>query len=297
MLKAKTPSRPDWSMLRQEGLTLTTFHVGSLQSLSVLKDWVGFFGDSIRKVRVVTCTSIPGCFSREQFIKEFPGGDLIEMESGGRVPAEMNTPGVATAILGAPTTFVAIVKLDTLPYRDSRHCRWLDDAVRTADLHRVWAITAFASHRCRNLSQTFSLTQSFSENFSIVSRAAWRELIDWQQPGLLPTLLQPTTDTKNRFALEAAIENGINKRDWWNLRLVDSREFSIFHINQWEQNLFEIRRRYIARQGVEKFLNGPGPTRKPVWMYPEWIRMYGSKPPSLLRRIRIAAGRWRQKIQ
>lgn len=96
--------------------------------------------------------------------------------------------------------------------------------------------------------------------------------------------------------MESAIEQGLARHGWWNLRLIDRDDFSVFRVNQWEASLFAIRDRYRERVDVRPYFAGPLPRPKPAWTLPEWKRYYGVDAPPLMKRIRIRLGRWRRSV-
>ena len=286
----------DWTALRSAGLTLTTFHVGSRRSLVVLRDWIDFFGPRATNVRVVSSTGISGCFSRSDFEEDFPSAELVDLEPRGQKVTELDCIGVYKAIAEAPTDWVAIVKLDTLPYAEGDGLRWLDRAIDRASDRGCWGITAFRTHRCRYLDDEFAETQSFSQNLAVVSGNAWKHLFRSTAPELLERVVTRRVEAKDRYLMEDAIERGLARHGWWNLRLVDRDDLFVFHVNQWGDPLLAIRDRFRARDGVRPFFNGPRPRPSPAWTLPPWTRYYGLPRPSLWRRLRCTLGRWRRQI-
>jgi hypothetical protein len=293
----KSDASPRWSSMLSDGLTLSTFHVGSIRTLVVLQDWIDFFEPHITRIRVVTSTDYPGCFTEAEFYREFPNAELIVLASNGQTVPQLDCMGVMSAIANASTEWVALVKLDTLPFRANKEADWLEDAVANAASNDCWAITALASHRCRCLNKQFSLTQSFSQNMAIVARSRWRDLFQLMAPELYSRVISGTASSDDRYLMEDAIERGLQRFGMWNLRLVDRHDFSVFHINQWEDALLRIRDQYRSRIAVKRFLNGPAPLTRPIWKYPSWKVFYGLKPPPLRKRLRAFLGRLRLKIR
>jgi hypothetical protein len=287
---------PDWSTFSPSELTLTTFHVGSAKSLAVLQDWIDFFGAAANHVRMVTATSYAQCFTADTFHTLFPRAEIVDLDPIGQSVTELDSPAVLHAITTAPTRWVAIVKLDTLPYRTASDSDWLNRAVAAAASRQCWGITFGASHRCRPFSPRYAETQSFSQNCAIINRVAWEHSFTNGNPDLSTRVRQRLNSAQDRYLMEATIESELAKNDIWNLRLVDSSAFSIFHINKWEDELLEIRDRYLRRDGIMPYLNGPHALPKPSWTIPGWRRYYGHPRPSLRFRARCLAGRLKRFI-
>lgn len=294
------PPRPvtaaDWKMLRADGLTLTTFHIGSINTLIVLQDWIRFFGRIVRNVRVVTCTEFPASFSLDEFKSSFPSAELVDLNRKSQSVTEMDSFAVCHAISTAATAWVALVKLDTLPYQSDLAQNWINQAIDAASDRGCWAITAFQTHRCRHVSDLYSETQSFSQNLAICHRDSWCSLFARYGGGLRDRVFGRSNSADDRYGMESAIEIGLAQEGWWNLRLVDRDDLSVFHVNRWGDELLRIRERYQRRDGVRPYFNGEGPLEAPVWTLPPWRRYYGTARPSLLRRARTWVGQVRRRL-
>jgi len=287
---------PDWSTFSLSELTLTTYHVGSARSLVVLQDWLEFFGVAATQVRMVSATSYPQCFTNDEFCTLFPQSELVDLPTHGQSIAELDSPAVYHAISSSPTAWVALVKLDTLPYRSLDHRDWLTSAAEVAAERGSWGITGFQTHLCKRLSHQFSETQSFSQNFAIVHRDAWCSLFAEYGGELRDRVLSKANSAVDRYGMEATIETGLAKEGWWNLRLVDREELSVFHVNRWGDELLRTRERYRRRDRVRPHFNGEGPLEAPVWTLPPWRRYYGTQRPSLFRRARNWMGQVRRRL-
>ena len=74
----------------------------------------------------------------------------------------------------APTEWVLLIKLDTLPYR-SGHASWLSDAMDVIQRHRLFGMTgSFVPDPDQSpLEAGYCVTQKYSNNFSLFRKADW----------------------------------------------------------------------------------------------------------------------------
>ncbi|MHC4833974.1 MAG: hypothetical protein ACYTFH_08825, partial [Planctomycetota bacterium] len=100
--------RERWSsLIENEGLTLTTFHVGSPESLIVLEDWVEFFS-GVHKLhtRMVTCSQITGSFQPEALTSRIPNAEVVDLPQRGLAVTELDPVGIWAGITGSRTRLV-----------------------------------------------------------------------------------------------------------------------------------------------------------------------------------------------
>jgi len=287
-----------WSQsIADEGLTLTTFHVGSPKSLVVLEDWIEFFHDCVElRIRVVTCSEIAGSFQPQILRGRIPAAEIIDLPKRGLEVTELDPIGIWKGVIGSSTPLVAMVKLDTLPYRTRDRGDWVRDLTSLVDRHEAWGVTGFRSHHCRPVDDTHALTTAFSHNFSIVDKESWAHALEEQITDVLQRVDRFATRPDDRFAFEAAVESHLQASGQWNVRPAMSEDWSYAHVNQWEDKLLSIRERYRRRDGVGAFLQSSAPSDRPVWELPPWRRYYGRSKPPLPRRMRVLAGKWRRRL-
>ena len=114
--------------------------------------------------------------------EELRGEGLIDqvlvLGAEDRTVSEIDPEAIRLAVEAAPTEWVLLVKLDTLPYR-SGHETWLDDAMERVDKYGLLGMTGgFLIADLVPLEDGYSSTQKFSNNFSIFRRSDWLRIID-----------------------------------------------------------------------------------------------------------------------
>lgn len=290
------PGNTTWNdLLQTEGITLTTFHVGSRDSLVVLDDWLDFFRSDIRiNLRFVTCSDVPNSFDPSSIHDRITDVEVVDLPRLGLSATQLDPIGIWRGITEASTTLVALVKLDTLPFRTAKRSNWLQDVAVAADRHDAWGMTAFRSHECQRIDDSFALTPAFSHNFCIVNKSLWRYAVEREAPDTLERVHAGTPTPHDRIRFEGAVENHLRSTGHRNIRPAQTADWSAFHINQWEHDLLMIRDKYRRREGINRFLQSTVASPTQVWKIAPHQRYYGRRKPPIMRRIRVTAGRWRR---
>jgi hypothetical protein len=92
---------------------------------------------------------------------------------------------------------------------------------------------------------------------------------------------------QERYFTEVAFEKYIERHNKLTLIKIEDPTWTVFHTNVHEEQLKQARERYLAREGITKFLNA-GYSDVPI--EPAKYLYYGLPDPSLLKRIRIMFG-------
>jgi hypothetical protein len=265
--------------------TLVTYSTGSVMVREVLDDWMEFLSPRPRAVVV----AIPGEPAPPpiygQLRDEGRIDRLLVIQPLGRSVNQTALAGTRAMFEAAETEWILDIRLDVLPYRIGFD-RWVTDLLRVVDEHGYFGFTG--SFRARDLVPGpggFSKTQRFSENFAFFRRDEFLDLIDKH--------LAPGESV--RWAYELIVEAHLEATGNYNLFRPETPEWTVFHINQWGEDLRRIREQYRARRNIAPFMN-TGVRLGPTEVRPRWEKYYGYPRPPLLKRARRFVGAWRRKL-
>lgn len=92
---------------------------------------------------------------------------------------------------------------------------------------------------------------------------------------------------QERFFIEVAFEQYMERHSKFTLMKLEDPNWTVFHTNAHNDHLKQVRERYLAREGIEKYMNA-GNSDQPVEI--SQYLYYGQLPPSLLKRMRTGLG-------
>lgn len=262
----------------------------ALHHCVILRDWLAFLSDPPLEMLIYGPSDAPIAKEIEQLSQEFripwramparPEDDLKNHE----------TQVMSRMVGEARAEYLLLIHLDTLPYRrDGHEPAWLQEAF--ARLTSDDRLKFFSGCGVRfiedqlEVSGKYRRTQRFSNNFGLISKQFWLESM--ANHGLESI----TDDVGRRFHSEWAIEEELRQKNLWGLRPVDTMDWRVFHVHQWDDRLLKTRELYRRGVKVSKYLN----RIHDIQMYP-WVYYYNFPRPPMLRRIRIWAGKWRREI-
>jgi hypothetical protein len=187
-------------------------------------------------------------------------------------------------IAAATPQIVCAIRLDVLPYREG-HAGWLARALRSQQARTFCYITGTTNpYRAdRGIDQQgYRATQRISNNFMMIDKSVWRDMID---------AALPDRPDYGRFAVEGNIEYYCGRKNRFGLRLTNGATFRMFHTQVWDLRLLELREDFRAGHKIEDYLGGFEDDRTH-----KWERYYLWPKDSVLRRFRVNAGRIRQSF-
>ena len=280
-----------------DSISLCTFSTGGSLVREVLGDWLSFLGG--RPAQVLFAITPPSGYPPvyDELRREGVIDRLIPVETRERSVREIDAEALRLVVDAAPTNWVLLLKLDTLPFR-SGHDSWLEEAIQLVQRHELFGMTGgFLIPDLVPLERGYSVTQKYSNNFSIFRKAEWLKVIGatvdqgHDPAGALDCRFQ---GDNLRFINEFAIETYLQGTGGKMLVRHDSLDWSVFHVNVWGNALRDVRESYIRRRRVTRFFNTGKPQRRPL-LYP-WQKYYGFPRPPALRLMRIVLGRWRREL-
>jgi hypothetical protein len=280
-----------------EHLSLCTYSTGHTMVREVLGDWLDFLGGRPKQVifAVSPSTGAPPVY--EELRSEGLVDHLLFIDTGGSSVMEMDAKAIRSVVEAAPTEWVLLIKLDTLPYRKG-HDGWLCDAMIRIQRHGLLGMTgSSAMMKLAPLEEGYSLTQKFSNNFSMIRRSDWLNAVtacvgkDYDRGPASSLRFQ---GDHLRFVNEGAIESHLELTGQHMLVRHECHDWSVFHVNVWGETLRRVRESYQNRRRIKKFLTTGTPPRGP-FRYP-WQKYYGYPKPPILRLMRIVLGRWRRNL-
>ena len=284
-------------MEKQLQVTLCTFHCGTPASLVVLRDWLTFLGSPCLYARIATVTDRNDNFTTEHLEGVWPYCDLLPVSQGGLGLNALDAAAIFEVVESAKSEWILLVKLDTLPYCSLPEPGFLNWLIGDVEAAGLWGATgSFIPHDLSRDGAGRAVTTRYSNNYSLFRRDAWLDVIMRRRPDFVDQIRTRQLTPSSRFVTEATIEEYLLDSGDRMLFLEDTLNRSVFHVNQWGQELLDIRERYLRREGIERFLNLYDESRLEPWKYPAWERYYGWPRPHPLRRFRIWAGRTRRQM-
>lgn len=280
-------------------LALCTFSTGPTMVREVLGDWIEFVGGRPREVIFAVAERdgvVPPIY--EELQAEGKIDRLVRLEAGGRAPEAMNAEAMGAAVAAATAEWLLVVKLDTLPYR-AGHENWLAETMEAIVRGGFAGLTScFFYNEAEPSVPGYKALQKLSENFTIIRRADWVEALDETLAGGGYHGEAARRDPRfagddHRIINEYALGDWLIRRGKRMLMKLESRDWSVFHVNVWGERLRQVRDSYRKRVGVDKYLNIEIRRHRPPYA---WYYTYGCEPPPLIKRIRIALGRWRRQL-
>ena len=278
-------------------ISMCTFSTGQTMVREVLEDWLRFLGGRPNQVLFAVSPVIGPPQVYEELRSEGLIDRILPLEAEGRSVRETDAEAIRLIVDATPTEWVLLIKLDTLPYR-SGHETWLDDALERVDKYRLFGMTGgFPIADLVPLEDGYSTTQKFSNNFSIFRRSDWLNVIhatigNSYNQGIARSMQFQGDNLRyiNEYALETYMKS-TGKRM---LVKHDTHDWSVFHVNVWEEALQKVRISYLKRQGVKRFFNTGKPLRRCL-RYP-WQMYFGYPRPPIFKLMRIVLGRWRRTL-
>ena len=242
-----------------DNISLCTYSTGTLMVREVLEDWLHFIGGRPNQVifAVSPANAVPAIY--EELRKEGKVDQVIGLEPDGRSVGEIDAEALRLVVDAAPTEWVLLIKLDTLPYR-SGHADWLPEAMEKIQRHGLFGMTgsALPDPDQRPLEEGYCVTQKYSNNFSLFRRSDWLSVINMamrEEFGSRLTHSPQFSGEKLRYINEHFIETYLEKSGKKMLIRIESLNWSVFHVNVWGESLRRVRIAYAERKGVERFLN------------------------------------------
>ena len=171
--------------------------------------------------------------------------------------------------------------LDTLPFR-SGYENWLSEAIEYLDREEVFAVSgAFNSHeKIRDAWPGWYYSQGCSENFALMKRSAFVKAMEefcgeYISSGFAAQ--NPASENnRERYLLEVAFAQYLRKHGEFTLVREENANWTIFHTNRHGDRLVEIRKKYLDRKDISRFLNAAskggessvfyGDTRFRIWL-------------------------------
>lgn len=280
-----------------DDISLCTYSTGESMVREVLDDWLQFLGGRPNRVIFAVSPSSGAPPVYEDLRSEGLVDEILYLEPKGRSVLEIDAEALRVVIEAAPTEWILLIKLDTLPYR-SGHDSWLADAMERIQKYGLFGMTGSSPMMTLvPLEKGYFLTQKYSNNFSIFRRSDWlnavRECVG--QGYHHGNACSPQFQGDNlRYLNEYAVETHLETMGKHMLVRHESREWSIFHVNVWGETLRKVRSSYRNRRRIDRFLTTGSPLRGPL-RYP-WQKYYGYPKPPFLTLMRIVLGRWRRDL-
>ncbi len=284
----------DDSVLKQ--ISLVTNHYGDARVFAeVLQDWFRFLGGRPGEVVVVDCGSDRP--TQAQYWQLYQAGWIDKLQiiqpnhadnAGGKATGFIQE---YTAGLVASNPYILWFHADTLPYREG-HDDWLAEAFSNLDRDDIFAITGSFNlpSKYEDAGSGWYFSRKCSLNFALMKRSDFmRAVHDFAGPYIDQGFqgVNPAAATgQSRFLLEVAIERYLEQHQLLTLCKLEDPTWSIFHTNLHEDALQRVRQQYLARQGIQPYLNIGASDAAPD---PTQARYYG-QTVSLLKQIRIKIG-------
>ncbi|MEX2218775.1 MAG: hypothetical protein WD749_08445 [Phycisphaerales bacterium] len=164
----------------------------------------------------------------------------------------------------ATRPYIMFVKLDMLTWRQG-HARWLEEDMARLDQPGVFAITNSHLIDPPTGREGPYLRYDFASlNFALMKREAWERamreqiggFIDAEFRGPFPAHIQ-AEERWRRALVEWAWQSHCRANGLRTLARAESSDWTIFHVNKTGRRLLALRKRFLAREGIEAFFDQP----------------------------------------
>lgn len=278
-------------------VTLVIFTYPNEGADVVLKDWADFVGDALASIMVVS----PACFQESPIFERwkaiFPSLEFLFVGDPSEHPDQYYALGVLTAMERVRTEFCLFAKLDVLPFRNGND-QWIDEGI--AKINSTGAFSLTGSERWPHtqiVDARYGKTHRISLNFALYRPKQYLNIVETSNPEFVKLARDCKVSFKDRFSLESSVEDWLEASGGFNLVRQEDRDWSVFHVHQFDEALSRIRELYRQRIHIGPFLNRIDADRKEPWEYHPWERYYGMPKPGFLKRLRIRIGEWRQRLR
>jgi len=276
-------------------VTVGLFHAGSAESLVVLKDWRKFFADPSPPLYVMTIKDHPGNFEPEDVQRAWPGARVDTIGACGLGLPAIEPAAFYEIVAAAETEWLLMIKLDVLPHCDQPDPEFLAKIIERVKRSGAWGSTgSFIPPDLSRNNLGEPVTARYSNNYSMFRPTEWLKAIESHRPAHVQAVRERKLTPESRFVTEAAIEEFLSQSGERLLFLEDTPERYVFHVNQWEQRLLEVREKFLRQEGIDPFMNTYTEKQREPWTYPAWERYYGWPRLSMARRLWIKLGAWRR---
>lgn len=258
--------------------------VAAAHHLIILDDWLDFLGPRPRALNVLLGEA-PGL---EETVAEFCAGRGIAFAPAGLFDAAARTDETDSLLaqmraVMSPLAFVT--RLDSFPYREG-HAGWLEDAAARLSPEHPFLTGACRPYRTDTPAEApdLMLTRRLSNNLLLTAPDFWS--------GVLEAALADGSG-RTRFFSEAALERHCTQTGLQGYRRLNRPDWRVFHTQVWgEAEQAALRQSYRKGHRITPYMHGfEDDQRHP------WTRYYLSPAPPPLKRLRIAAGAFRQRLQ
>jgi hypothetical protein len=255
--------------------------------VSILDDWMEFVGALPVEI-VVYARDDRGIDARMNALAEKwrVAWRAVRPEAGDDV-IHHETAILQRMVERTAAEYLLLVTLDALPFRaPESEPGWLPEVIARLKIEGLFCFSAcgviFRGDRAEP-SGKWLRTQRFSNNCGLIARRDWSSCMERFPESLLPP-------HKTRMHPEWALEKLMGDDQRFGLRRLETPEWRVFHVQQWDERLLETRALFRRGVGIQPYLNRvwedlPYPEAE-FYNYPLWRRLKGRLRSSLRRRLR-----------
>ncbi len=253
-------------------------------SLQVLEDWIEFLG---RPPATLHCfcggnpaakTAIETFCNTHNIALELTPDEVCEDVRASELEV------VKWQFSHATEEWCFLVRLDALPFRVGEE-DWLDRCIEMIEAKGFMFATGAARVFRADTSidhPHYMATQRLSNNCILLRPRDWLALEE-QHTHLRQTF--------GRYYTEGFFETYLRESDNWGLRLVNRPDWRVFHVQVWDERMFDVRENFRSGQGVGPFLEG----YEDDYTDP-WTRWYMFPKTPLSKRLRVKLGRLKRQV-
>jgi hypothetical protein len=186
----------------------------------------------------------------------------------------------------ASKPYVLWFKIDTLPYREG-HDGWLEEAIDYLERDEIFAVGGAFNRSYPHIDAWpgWYFIQACTINFSLMKHSTFVAVMQEFAGEYIASRFEGTHQF-GRFLLERAFSAYMQAHNQYTLCKLEDPSWTVFHTNAQDEYLQEVRKKYLAREDVETFMNAG--LSKDISQY-----LYYGKPPvrsSMIKKMRMAVG-------
>jgi hypothetical protein len=259
----------------------------------VLYDWFKFLGGKPNEVLIIDGGSNKTTQSAYQNLFNKGYIDKLQLIQSGHKENDKDTCYIQEYYAGALASnpYVLWFKFDTLASR-SGHDQWLSEAIEHLETDDVFAYSgAFnRSWESTKFDTNFYKCSSCTINFALMKRSVFMNSMQEYAGDYILNGFSGTHEF-GRFLIEKSFIAYMKDHDMYTICKIEDETWTIFHTNAHEEKLIQVREKFLARDGLKKYMN-PALSNDP-----SFFAYYGSPimESSLLKKAQINYGRTKMR--
>jgi hypothetical protein len=251
-------------------VSMTAANMGNSAAFeAVLEDWIKFLGGRPGEIAIVDGGSAPAMHDIYWRLFKEQKIDKLQVIRPEHCENDREKCYYQEHLAGAfaANPYLFFFKTDTLPYRQG-HDNWLVEAMQYLDRPDTFAVGGSFNVPSKHHEAWpgWYFSDKCSLNFALMKRITFMKAMEEFAGEYIASGFRgksPMGPNGGRYVMESAFERYIQNHQQYTLVKVEDPTWTVFHTNIQGKRLMEVREKYLARVGVERYMNAKVNNR--VW--------------------------------